>query len=978
MKNTELKKYINNITYTAALLIIISTLFFCFSMISNINQRMNESATSNLLNTTQVIESNLGNYIEKDFESLNVVGGLYKDGIGEESVTFAALCKTMGFEWIGVADAHGNGIDSDGNSFQVSQKPWYSQWKQEEMGYSDAYYGYSGRLQTTMWYPVYADDQLIGTVFGDVLLGKYYSAHIFTFYDGKGRTYLFDGSDGKWILRSLGSDGLTNSQSDVYALLTESGNNPEEVQAFREAVEMGKTGTVVFDFNGEPSYICFMPLSSSPDWYVSTVIARDVLLKESTQVQNMIRWLLYVFFFAIVVVAVVLITWQNKQTKLKEANYREALFTNIFSNVDSVFLIYDKRKKETAFVSGNVNRILGLRKQILKMDAGKLFDWCGIEPSDPLRTSFFEGTLDTSAVREVCAVNDVGVKSRVIRLELIPADMEQEIALLTDITADKDIQNSLREAMQRAESASHAKNDFLSSMSHDIRTPMNAVIGMTAIAATHLDDKNRVRDCLNKINEASAHLLHLINEILDVSRIESGKMELSDEPFNLGQLIQDVLNMNLSAIRQKNQEIHVHIHSMDHEQVIGDPVRMQRVVENLVSNAIKYTPEGGSISIMLKEMAPEVKGYGCYEISVQDNGIGMSQEFQKKLFQPFEREDDVRSKKIQGTGLGMSIVKNIVTLMMGSIEVESEKNQGTTFRVKVNLKLDKYEYCPSEKLDKLPVLVVDDDLTICETVTSMLKDIGMLGEWVDNGASAVRMVSDRHRKGDDYLAVLLDWKMPEMDGVETARRIRAEVGTTVPVIILTAYDWNEIEQEARAAGVDSFLAKPIYKTKLMQKMMTYVDGSAEMPELSEQIRNNQILTGKRVLVAEDNQLNREIAVEILKMLNLEVVTVEDGAEAVEVFAESEPGYYDLILMDIQMPRMNGYEATKAIRSMGHANSKTIPIVAMTADAFVEDIQAASAAGMNEHVSKPISIDHLLRVLERFLGDAQAGGREKNI
>lgn len=968
MKKARRNRQSNFIAYMTALLIIIITLFFCFSMISNINQRMNESATSNLLNTTQVIEGNLENFIEKDFESLNVVGGLYENGFNQEEDTFATLCRTMGFEWIGIVGENGNGIGSDGVSFDVAEKSWYHQWEPGQTGFSDAYYGDSGRLQTTLWHPVYEDNRLIGTVFGDVLLNKYYSANVFTFYGGKGRTYLFDSSDGKWILKSLGTDGLSRSQEDVYSLLTESGNDPETVQNFRHAVEAGKVGTVVFDFNGERSYICFMPLSSSPDWYVATVIAKEVLLKESAQVQRMIQLMLLFFCFAILFFAVVFIQWQSRQMKLKEAGYREALFTNIFSNVDSVFLIYDKRKKETAFVSDNVNRILGLKRHVLKMDAGRLFDWCGIEPSDPLRKEFFDGTMNKSVTREISVENEVGLKTRFIRVELIPADMGQEIVLLTDITADKDIQNSLRDAMQRAESASRAKNEFLSSMSHDIRTPMNGIIGMTAIAAAHLDDKNRVKDCLNKINEASAHLLNLINEILDVSRIESGKMELSNEPFNLGELIQDVLNMNLPGIRQKNQTIHVHIHSMDHEQVVGDPVRMQRVVANLMSNAIKYSPDGGAVSITLEEKSPEVRGYGCYELTVEDNGIGMSSEFQKKLFQPFEREDDVRSRKIQGTGLGMSIVKNIVSLMMGSIEVESEKNKGTVFRVRVNLKLNEYEYSLSDKLEQLPVLVVDDDLAICETVTSMLFDIGMIGEWADNGETAVGMVSDRHYRGEDYLAVLLDWKMPKMDGVETARRIRAEVGDTVPVIILTAYDWSEIEVEAKEAGVDSFLSKPIYKSKLIQKMMTLVDDSTEVPVLSEKIESDKIPEGKRVLVAEDNLLNREIAVEILKMLNVEAVTAEDGAEAVEYFAESTPGFYDLILMDIQMPRLNGYEATKTIRSMERKDSKTIPIVAMTADAFVEDIQAAGAAGMNEHISKPISTERLVQVLGRFLGE----------
>lgn len=951
--------------YLVAILVIAATLFFCSALISNIRRQMYDSATSNLLNTTRVIEGNLENYIEKDFESLNVVGDLYKKGFRLEDGAYDTLCKSMGFERIQVAGK------SDGAAGGLIPMPEErrEQWKPEEKGYSDAYYGESGRPQTMLWVPVYDQGEWIGTVFGEVLLTKYYSANVFTFYGGEGRTYLFDGTDGKWILRSLGTDGLPRLQGDIYALLTESGNSSRDIQDFEQAVDMRQTGTAVLNFNGDQSYLCFMPLSSSSDWYVVTVIPAKVLLKESVQIQRMIRILLLGYCCATLAFAVAFIKWQRRQIKYREVKYREDLFSNIFSNIDSVFLIYDKGKKETVFVSDNIYKILGLERSDLKPDAKMLFDWCKIEENDTLRTTFFEGTLNQTLTHEICVENEMGVKSRFIRLDLFPADRNQEIVMLTDITVDKDIENSLKDAMRRAESASRAKNEFLSSMSHDIRTPMNGVIGMTAIAAAHLDDKNRVRDCLNKINEASAHLLDLINEILDMSRIESGKMELNDETFNLGQLVQEVLDMNLPGIRQKNHTIHVHINPMDHEQVVGDKARLQRVVTNLLSNAVKYTPEGGVISIVLMEKPSEITGYGCYEFAVQDNGIGMSPSFQKKLFQPFEREEDSRVGKIQGTGLGMSIVKNIVSLMMGHIEVESQKNQGSAFRVTVNLKLDENEVISSEKLSKLPVLVVDDDRDTCESVTRMLVDIGMAGEWVDNGVMAVKMVSGRHHRGEDYLAVLLDWKMPGMDGIETARRIRAEVGDKVPVIILTAYDWSDIEDEAMEAGVDSFMSKPIYKTKLMQKMMTLVEKPDEQPATTEPSGNCGIPEGKRILVAEDNPLNREITVELLNMLNVEAVTAKDGEEAVEMFAESAPGFYDLILMDIQMPRMNGYDATRKIRGMDRGDGKTIPIIAMTADAFAEDILAANTAGMNEHISKPISIEHLVRVLEQFLSDS---------
>lgn len=966
MKKGKQRHIKNQTAYIIVIFAMAIALFFCFSMISNINQRMNESATSNLRNTTRVIEGNIESYILKDLESLSVVGEVYRTGDSLERKEVAALCEVMGFEGIGIVDAQGNSVGEFFDIFQPSDLHYFDEWVPEVTGFSDAYFGDSGRLQITLWTPFYDGNEYAGTVFGDVILSKYYSADVFTFYEGAGRTYLFDSSNGKWILRSLGADGLLKREEDIFSLLLSSGNTQKDVEAFRDAVNAQKTGTARLEFNGESSYVGFMPLSCSSDWYVATVIAKDVLLKESAQVQRMIGVIFVTLCLTLIFFAVIFAVWQVRTTKIKEANYREALFANVSSNIDSAFLIYEKAGRRTAFVSDNVKRLLGLERRWLQDNAAHLFDWCNIDKKDEQRSAFLNGTLEAPSVREVCVEDEMGSKSRYIRLELIPADRGQEIAVLTDITADKEIQQSLLDAMQRAENASQAKNDFLSAMSHDIRTPMNGVMGMTAIAAAHLDDKNRVKDCLKKINEASVHLLNLINEVLDMSRIESGKMELCEEPFNLAELVQNVLSMNYPGIRQKNHTIKVRIHSMKHEQVIGDSIRLQRIVANLISNAIKYTPDGGLITLEIQEKPEMIKGYGCYELVVRDNGIGMTEEFQQRLFEPFEREEDVRISKIQGTGLGMSIVKNIVNLMMGDIQVESEKHKGSTFRVRINLRLDEEQEEAGESLRDLSVLVVDDDAITCETIVNMLHDIGMVAEWEESGERAVVNVVEKHQAGRDYLAVILDWKMPGMDGIATARRIREEVGEDVPIIILTAYDWSDIEEEAREAGVDEFLAKPVYKSKLRQKMLNLASDGRDSQEIIRTMSKAEMLSGKTVLLAEDNLLNMEIAVEFMHMAGLNVDSVEDGAAAVERFAASRPGTYDLIMMDIQMPKMNGYEATRAIRKMDRPDSKTVPIVAMTADAFVQDVQTARAAGMNEHISKPISAERLQEVLVQFL------------
>lgn len=956
------------VLYTTTVLALVTALVICLSLVNTIDHRMNESATSNLLNTTQVIADTLEGLIDKDFDALAVVGTVFASNGSPDTAQLLAFRDTMELDWIGVIDAQGNGTDCYGNVYQLSGYPETAGWNLREKGYSDAYLGRrSGRSQITIWVPVYKDGAYYGVVMGNVILMQYYSANIFTFYEGEGRTYIFNGENGEWILRSLGTDGTVTQQTDIYSLLAASGNTPEDIQTFRTTVEAGNPGVATLNFNKERSYLCFLPMQNSPGWYVTTVIAKDALQREAAEVRETIGWVLAILLFTLVSVAAVFAIWLVRKTKTEEMHYREAMFANISANLDSAFVIYDKSSQKTAFVSDNIKRLLGLERTWLLADTRRLFDWCKIPQDDAERIAFLAGTLDGPAVREVCVENELGQNSRTVRLELIPADLEQELAVLTDVTRDKDIQDSLVETMERAKAASNAKNDFLSAMSHDLRTPINGIVGMTAIAATHLDDPARVRDCLAKISGSTEHLLSLINEVLDMSQIESGKMELSNEPFNLAELLQNILNINYPGIQQKNHTVKVRIHLMEHEEVIGDPARLTRLTTNLISNAIKYTPSGGVIRLALREKAPMLQGYGCYELMVQDNGIGMTQEFQERLFQPFEREDDVRLGRIQGTGLGMSIVKNIVELMMGNIQVESEKGKGSTFRVTINLLLDECERQPAHQLTGLPVLVVDDDIDTCETVVEILDNIGMEGEWTNNGPQAINMVEARHKSKADYLAVLLDWKMPKMDGIETARRIRARVGAEVPIIILTAYEWNQIQNEATEAGVNAFLSKPIFKAKLLQKMIEITSGYLELSDNPDRLLSmHDIPPGKRVLLAEDNELNKEIAVEFLKMVGVETEWVDNGAAAVERFAAQPPGTYDLILMDIQMPKMNGYEATKAIRSMARPDGRTVPIVAMTADAFKKDEQTASEAGMNEHLAKPISIDRLVQVLKRYL------------
>ncbi len=550
--------------------------------------------------------------------------------------------------------------------------------------------------------------------------------------------------------------------------------------------------------------------------------------------------------------------------------------------------------------------------------------------------------------------------TKLVKVLLASMDVSQEKK------AEIESHKALKEAYRVAENASRAKTDFLSNMSHDIRTPMNAIVGLTAIAGANIENQDKVVECLGKITKASRHLLGLINEVLDMARIESGRMSLAEEDFSLPELVDNLLTLTKPAIDEHKHQLEVHVEHIEHEAVCGDSLRIQQVFVNLMSNAIKYTPDGGSITFSIKEKPNGFSELGCYEFSIADNGIGMTPEFQKIMFEPFSRADDHRTTKVQGTGLGMAITRNIVNLMNGDIQVESAPNKGTKITVTVYLKLQEDEKEQEKELFDLPVLVVDDDQTCCESTVDTLREIGIAGEWVLTGKEAVERCAARRKTGRDYFAVILDWKMPEMDGIATARRIRECVGEDVTIIILTSFEFSEIEEEARAAGVDAFIAKPLFRSRLTATLRQFTSGKKEKNARNylEDFAKTDY-TGKRLLLVEDNDLNREIATEILGMTGVTVETAENGKIAVEKVAAAPENWYSLVLMDIQMPVMNGYEATAAIRSLPGSRGK-VPIIAMTANAFAEDVQLAKNTGMNEHIAKPLDLNKLNDVLKQWL------------
>ena len=572
---------------------------------------------------------------------------------------------------------------------------------------------------------------------------------------------------------------------------------------------------------------------------------------------------------------------------------------------------------------------------------------------------------------EYCSLDENTYKiASFLPLEWEGEKLVKALLVSMDVSPEKkaeiESRKALKEAYRAAENASRAKTEFLSNMSHDIRTPMNAIIGLTAIAGANIESQEKVIECLGKITKSSRHLLGLINEVLDMARIESGKMSLTEEDFNLPELVDNLITMTKTSIDEHHHSFEVHIDHIEHEAVCGDSLRIQQVFVNLMSNAIKYTPDGGHIIFSIREKPNGFSELGCYEFTIEDDGIGMTPEFQKIMFDPFSRADDHRTTKVQGTGLGMAITRNIVHLMNGDIEVDSAPNKGTKITVTVYLKLQESEKEQEKELVDLPVLVVDDDRTCCESTVATLEDIGIDGEWVLTGTEAVERCRARHKNNSDYFAVILDWKMPGMDGIETARNIRACVGEDVTIIILIAFEFSEIEDEARSAGVNAFIAKPLFRSRLTATLRQFVSGKKE-----KNARNcledfaNADYSGKRILLVEDNELNREIAIEIMGMTGAEIDVAENGKIAVDKIADAPENWYDLVFMDIQMPIMNGYEATAAIRSLSGARGQ-VPIIAMTANAFAEDVQLAKNTGMNEHMAKPLDMHKLNEILKTWL------------
>ena len=809
----------------------------------------------------------------------------------------------------------------------------------------------------------------------DAIAISYYNDAVLRLLDNSA----FQGNASNYVIYSDGRvviDNSVNRKETIYnfiAMLRDHSDLTEEqILDLSNAFAQGRSGNMKVKL-GDTSYYLVYEGTAVQSWTMLGLVPVSIVNASLDKLWSYTVQIVVGIAFGLAVLVILLIVRRNRATvrrKNTEILYRDELFRKLSLNVDDVFLMLDAKTSKTDYVSPNIGRLLGIPWKKVRQDVHALAE---LRPqNDPDRDKNFLEGLSRGEQREWDAAY-LHQETRELRwFHIIAMGSEVEgrtkyILVMSDRTADKQINQALSDAVAAAETANRAKSTFLSNMSHDIRTPMNAIIGFTTLALSNIDDTDRVKDYLAKTLASSNHLLSLINDVLDMSRIESGKIHLEEVEVNLSDVLHDLKTIVSGQIYAKQLELYMDATDVTDEDVYCDKTRLNQILLNLLSNAIKFTPAGGTVSVRVRQLAGKVHGCGQYEFRIKDNGIGMSPEFAKKIFEPFERERTSTVSRIQGTGLGMAITKNIVDMMGGTIEVQTSQGKGSEFIICLPMRTQD-EHRPVEKiteLEGLKALVVDDDFNTCDSVTKMLVKVGMRAEWTLSGKEAVLRARQSIEMSDVYHAYIIDWRLPDMNGIEVTRQIRSLHDDT-PIIILTAYDWSDIEVEAKAAGVTAFCSKPMFMSDLRETLMSALgqkltDASQELlPEEDADFKD------RHILLVEDNELNREIAQEILREYGFRVDTAENGAVAVEKVRTAAPGSYDLVLMDVQMPVMDGYTATRQIRALEDPALAGIPILAMTANAFVEDRRNAMESGMNGFLSKPIVIGDLVQELHKIL------------
>ena len=767
------------------------------------------------------------------------------------------------------------------------------------------------------------------------------------FYNGQGQSYVVN-RQGEILLRPAGALECDN----IFDILAEKHGEPEETARLREALSAGDTGSLTMSWNKGEFTCTYIPISAVDGWYLVSTVPTNVVTAESQQMLMEFQMALGLLILVLFICALfVLLTWRAQRglhEKDEAIQYQTQLFdiftTYLSGNTDDIYMIIDNETDQLEHVSPNVTRVLGLTPENVLKEM-QIQDMA----ADPESARAYYKEIraltpgKSAASRYTERVNAITGEHRYFweNAYCVPIQGKvKRVCCISDRTRERKSQNDLAEALHMAQAASDAKTSFLSSVSHDIRTPMNAIIGFLSLMRNEADNPDIVREYTQRIDAASQHLLGLINDVLDMNKIESGGTTLSISEINLAEVIEEINTIIRPQARAKNQTFDIFVSHLTYEHLLGDKLRINQILINLLSNAVKYTQKGGNLQLRVEELSRVVNNYSRIRFTVSDNG------------------------------LGMAITKSLVDLMGGTIRVESVPGEGSTFTVELELRIqeneqeeDVTEFWNSYSVAKM--LVTDDEEEVCRNIVKAMSNTGVACDYATDGKAAVQMMQEHRKAGHPYDLILLDWQMPNLNGLETARLIRKNYSKKVPILLLTAYDWSEIEQEAMEIGITHFMPKPFFMSTFKDAIRRVMGGQKKM-----ETAQNDAVRGLRILVVDDIEVNRIILVKILTSLGASCDTASNGQEAVDKFSTSEPGAYDLILMDVQMPVMDGYTATRAIRSSRHACSKTIPIIAMTANAFVDDVREAIESGMDAHIAKPVQIETLKATIGQVLNDRQ--------
>lgn len=975
-ENQNNRRIVKEIIFTGVLCVFIILAFFFFTKKNN--ARIVQQNANYVQDATLQVSERISDVLTVAKNSIETMAYMYGKSLEEPEIDLQKLEEMQDnsvFDCVEFVDKGGLNINAQGEVSDVSEREAFIEGMKGNTGYFMV--PYSQVVDETL-IVFYAPLRYKGKIIG-VLKGNYGRKRIeeilsTKFFGTQAQNYLCK-SDGT-VIAYCGADtapeNILESFPDTMKVTEE--QRSEINKAFEEHASYG------YQYAGTQgignAYLTavqdgdFMLIQTFPSAVTDRMIDKANAVGIDLEMQLIIA-------FGIYIVCLLLSRWKQKKKLVLE---KQEMF-QIVSAVTELFqrfVIVDLEKDTYEYLKNAEDGIAskGTYSELVE-DFGKLYikDQDDVDMTHVISKEYIQAHMDKSKPYLQYEYRIQRREQKWENMSILCLKWENKVPqhvllAIQDVTILKEdeLRNriALKDAFEAADEANHAKSDFLSHMSHDIRTPMNAIMGMTTVAAMNIDDKERLMDCLNKITLSSRHLLALINDVLDMSKIESGRVSLSVEEFEISQAVESLLAIIHPQIQAKKQNLKVDVANITHESVIGDPLRLQQVFVNIMGNSVKFTPEGGTITLRINEKPSHIHGCGCYEFIFEDTGVGIQKEFLDKIFEPFSRAESSDKRNIEGTGLGMSIARNIVRMMNGDIQIESEPGVGSKFTVMIYLKLQDVQEEKTECLKELRVLVADDEQDACENTCEILHSIGMVADGVLSGDAAIEKLEGAYEKDEEYAVVILDWKMPGKCGVETAREIRRKLGNDVPIIILSAYDWSSVEKEAKEAGVNAFIAKPLFKSRFLYvlKSVITLQEDEEISDIEEFGQSDY--KGRRVLLVDDNALNIEIAEELLTYVGIQVEKATDGKQAVDTLRGRPENYFDIVFMDIQMPVMNGYEAVREIRASDRKDLKTIPIVAMSADAFSDDIQKAAASGMNDHVAKPIELPKLLAALEKWI------------